>query len=136
MWFMMNTCFSSGRRAFWRAKSAYMNYAPIKPLDFMFQTVSWAETRYPRYCISLLEGECRLCGPFRKNTGSLHVDSSRLCPICLFPLLIYPAVNLCCVVKINLSYDYDHMLSLMNSSIDTPIVQVVMGLLRQVHHKW
>lgn len=119
-----------------KGKECLHELCPNKTLGLhVSNTVSWAETRYPRYCISLLEGECRLCGPFRKNTGSLHVDSSRLCPICLFPLLIYPAVNLCCVVKINLSYDYDHMLSLMNSSVDTSTVQVVMGLLRQVHHK-
>lgn len=69
-----------------------------------------------------------MCGPFRMNTGSLHVDSSRLCSVCLFPLLTHSAVYLCCVAKINLSYDYDHMLSLMNSSIDTLNVRVVVEL--------
>ena len=50
------------------------------------------------------------------------------------------AVYLCCVAIINLSCEYEHMLSLVNSSIDTLNVWVVTGPPKPVYqeclHKW
>lgn len=51
-----------------------------------------------------------------------------------FPLTI-AAVDLCCPTIINLSCEYNHMLSLVNSSIDTPNVWVVTGLPERVYQE-
>jgi hypothetical protein len=59
---------------------------PVKILDLSFKLTSSGRSIVPCYCWNSM----LWCGPFRESTGSLQVDSSRLCPISF--LLTDPAV--------------------------------------------